>query len=567
MRLTLLCLSTPLREQHFLTRPSHQVKLQTCRYLKRGPQIRMQRRRRLARNFLACMVSFEPEEDPQRLGWTHQAETMRSRLISRTTGIFSVALVTSKAWAHAFTQPYTLPVPFWMYAWGSAAALLLSFVIVGLVIKVPGVAKIQLKRRFNEPSWRVPSWITRFLKVTALACLALCILTGFFGRQRPLDNISMTLFWIVFILLIPYLCAVFGNFYAIIDPWKSIVELTEKLRNTKFTGILPAHRRPNYAVALIFYVGFIWLELFGELTPKGLALGLIAYTVCNIAGAWIYGSNAWFRYGEFFSVFFQIISQLSPVVWERIAPGPHQRSETIIRLKSLRGGESDEHDRGLGFVLFVLFMLSSTAFDGLHSTLPWMKMYWNGLYPALTSAVPGTSLEKLALGTAVFKAWQWTALVLSPFVYYLIFRIFCQLMKFAGGSNRPGLNLSIQFATTLVPIALAYHATHYYTLLLAQIGQLMRLASDPFAFGWDLFGTAKLRIAPWMVDVEFIWHSQVILILIGHIASVYLAHAQALRVFPTHRQAIYSQIPMLVLMVLFTAMGLWIMSLPLAPGV
>jgi hypothetical protein len=54
--------------------------------------------------------------------------------------------------------------------------------------------------------------------------------------------------------------------------------------------------------------------------------------------------------------------------------------------------------------------------------------------------------------------------------------------------------------------------------------------------------------------------------LFGHIISVYVAHLEALRLFPTNRKAALSQIPILFLMVLFTTVGLWILSLPIATG-
>jgi hypothetical protein len=41
-----------------------------------------------------------------------------------------------------------------------------------------------------------------------------------------------------------------------------------------------------------------------------------------------------------------------------------------------------------------------------------------------------------------------------------------------------------------------------------------------------------------------------------HIVSVYLAHVEALRVFPDTRRAVLSQLPMLLLMVIFTTLGL-----------
>jgi hypothetical protein len=49
--------------------------------------------------------------------------------------------------------------------------------------------------------------------------------------------------------------------------------------------------------------------------------------------------------------------------------------------------------------------------------------------------------------------------------------------------------------------------------------------------------------------------------------SVYLAHIEALKVFPSRGRAILSQVPLLALMVLLTTLGLWILSLPIDAGV
>lgn len=65
---------------------------------------------------------------------------------------------------------------------------------------------------------------------------------------------------------------------------------------------------------------------------------------------------------------------------------------------------------------------------------------------------------------------------------------------------------------------------------------------------------------------RFVWHIQVGLILFGHVVSVYLGHEQALRIFPEGRKALWSQFPMLVLMIALTSVGLWILSLPIGAG-
>jgi len=77
------------------------------------------------------------------------------------------------------------------------------------------------------------------------------------------------------------------------------------------------------------------------------------------------------------------------------------------------------------------------------------------------------------------------------------------------------------------------------------------------------FGTAGWLATPISPDASVVWHTQVWLILFGHIVSVYLAHLEALPMVPTRRQATLSQLPMLLLMVGFTTIGLWILSQPL----
>ena len=60
-----------------------------------------------------------------------------------------------------------------------------------------------------------------------------------------------------------------------------------------------------------------------------------------------------------------------------------------------------------------------------------------------------------------------------------------------------------------------------------------------------------------------VWHSQVGLILFGHIVSVWIAHLVALRILPSRGSATLSQVPMLILMIGFTVAGLWILAQPL----
>jgi hypothetical protein len=62
------------------------------------------------------------------------------------------------------------------------------------------------------------------------------------------------------------------------------------------------------------------------------------------------------------------------------------------------------------------------------------------------------------------------------------------------------------------------------------------------------------------VDAAFVWYSQVVLIVTGHVIAVYLAHLISRRFFGDPKRALWSQFPMLALMILYTISSLWILS-------
>lgn len=464
-----------------------------------------------------------------------------------------LALLPGEAAAHFFMQPYNLPVPFTMYAFGASAALAVSFVAAGTFFKVPALARVARTDAGAAPAETAPG--VCLMPVVSVFLLALCIVAGLFGSPDPFRNISMTLFWIGFGLALPYAVAVFGDFYAGLNPWHALARWLRIGEGAQPSIVLG---RWTHVPALLGYMAFIWLELFGQLRPFGLAVALLVYTGINLVGAALLGRAAWFREGEFFGVMLRLLGALSP--WARDATVD---LAAPARWRTPFSGLRELPVRDLGAVLFILFMLSSTAFDGLHATAPWSLLFWKQVYPHVAAWVPTSAATKYAVASQLYYRWQWMVLLLSPLIYLGVYALFVATARRLAGTQLPLRTLLLRFAMSLVPIAFVYHVTHYYTLLLAQGGQLAKLVSDPLGLGWNLFGTARLTIAPWMVDVNTIWHTQVALILLGHIVSVCVAHQEALRLYGTPRQALRSQWPMLMLMMVFTTFGLWILSLPI----
>jgi len=454
--------------------------------------------------------------------------------------------------AHGFGRLYNLPVPFWLYGWGAASALLLSFLLAGLFAASPTGTTHTASRDISHLGWvRVLRHALPALKALSVALLLLCITTALTGNRDPYRNFSMTFFWVVFLLGCTYLTALLGNFYAALNPWRVMTAALGRFAGGRFQ--YPAAWGDWPALGL--YLGFIWFELFGTGRPLPLGQMLLAYTALNFAGVWLIGRRAWFAHCEFFSVFLRLVGLLSPLDY-RPATG-------TLHWHAPLSGLVQQRPETISAVVFALAMLSTTAFDGLRATQWWVSLFWSdpsGLVTALAGAHP---VHAYAALRPWYIGWETFWLLISPGLYLAAYLACLALAKALTGSQHSLRALAQDFGYSLLPIALVYHATHYATLLLTQGLKIISLASDPFGWGWDLLGTATLLRAPILPGMGSVWHTQVGLILLGHILGVVIAHRIALRVFPTRRTALLSQLPMLVFMMGLTVAGLWIIAQPL----
>jgi hypothetical protein len=117
-----------------------------------------------------------------------------------------------------------------------------------------------------------------------------------------------------------------------------------------------------------------------------------------------------------------------------------------------------------------------------------------------------------------------------------------------------------RFVHSLVPIAVAYVIAHYFSLLAYNGQALYTLVSDPLGDGSDWLGTAGRAIDYGVVSATAIWYVQVAALVCGHVAALVLAHDRALAVAGTARGATRSQVVMLLVMIAFTSLGLWLLS-------
>ena len=493
---------------------------------------------------------------------------MTSTWFARLGGFWLFWVCPSAALAHSFGQVYNLPVPFWLYAWGATGALLASFVMVAVALTSARAtqAPAYLAWAPAGPRTRALLRLTqRSAQAIALGLMLLCIATGLWGVNSPYGNFNLTAFWIVFVLGLTYVVALTGNLYARVNPWRSLTDL-----GVAAITVLRADRTPSpwlrypawlgHWPAVAQYMAFIWIELNARHTPQALAEVLLVYTALTLGGCLLFGRQAWFRQADVFAVFFRQVARLAPLQPDPDRPGGLRLYWPMLAVAQ-RPAES------LSVLVFILFMLSSTAFDGLSDTLAWRRWLWADLYNAGLKHWVGTNpLAAFPQMQQIDRVWRSVWLLASPWLYLAVYLAIIALTRRLTRSAHNTRTLALAFAPTLLPIALAYHFTHYYTLLQTQGVKILPLMSDPFGHGWDLFGTADWLQRTIIPNPGTVWHVQVVLIVLGHVISVYLAHRVALLYFPSRRQAAISQLPMLLLMIALTIGGLWILSQPLASG-
>ncbi len=465
-------------------------------------------------------------------------------------GIGIAALFPGVASAHGFGRLYNLPVPLSLYATGAAAVLLLSFVLIGLLALRSRACSdpVSQGRPIALPQ-AVMRYGARVLQLLGVTALLLSIATAFWGTRDPSRNFSMVGFWIIFVLGVTYACALVGNVYALMNPWRG---LANGLRLTQ--SRLPYPRALGQWPAVVLYLGFVWYELFAAGRPFSLGVMLTAYTLLTLAGCVLFGARVWLAHGEFFGVFLGYLGRLAPLT------GAQGR----LMMRAPLSGTWSSAAVSPGAVVFILAMIWATAFDGLRATQIWVALFWRDPYGVVTNLIGTRPMLDIAAALPWYRAWETAWLLLGPFLLLGLYRA-CLYWgdRLAGHSEQTPQKRAAYYVASLLPIALVYHLAHYATLLLSDGLKILSVVSDPFGLGWNLFGTAGHFRAPVLIDVAIIWHLQVALIVTGHVASAYCAHRIASNTYATRGQALRSQLPLLILMIAMTICGLWILSQPL----
>jgi hypothetical protein len=296
--------------------------------------------------------------------------------------------------------------------------------------------------------------------------------------------------------------------------------------------------------ACLLLLAFSWVELIypSPSVPRHIAWFATAYTLLTWAGMALFGSETWLRRGEVFTLVFGTFA--------RFAPAEICRRDRVCALRPFGAGLLDGGPASSSMTAFVLLLLSTVLYDGLLSTPEWVAA--ENAAVALLGGAESAAIAVRTIGLVGF--WLF---FLGAFIGV------AAVMSRATGGGRSPRAMAQDLVLTLVPIAIGYHLAHYLSLLLIQGQYVIPLISDPFGFGWNLFGTAGYRVDIGVVGARFAWYIAVTAVLLGHIAAVTLAHVKAVRVLPARGSALRAEVPLTALMVAYTFLSLSILAEPI----
>lgn len=459
------------------------------------------------------------------------------------------ALLPAEAFAHASDRGHVLLLPTGHYLVGGALAVAASFLVL-LAVRPQTLERLAAARlHFGH----APEALRLPLSLLSFAAMATLVAAGVLGSRDPLSNPLPLTIWTLVWVGLTLLQGLFGNLWAWINPWYGPWRIVSSLAGRSHADPPPL-KLPAWVgmwPAVLLLLAFVWFELIYPAPddPERLAWAVGVYWLASFAMAIVFGYDTWSARGEFLSVFFGMVARFGVV--ERTLRGSGRND-----LDLCPPGAKLAHTPALPFsgVLFLLFSLTSVSFDGLSKTFFYFSL--NGLnpleYPGRTAVIGINSLGLLAscaVLAGVFLACVWLGGRLAPGRH--------DFYSSAGA-----------YVWSIVPIALAYHFSHYLTALLVNGQYAIVSLSDPFSLGWNLFGTAHMPVmaaiaagsdAAWLV-----WNAQAAVIVGGHVLAVLAAHMLAFRLHDTPRAAALSQLPLTVLMIAYTVFGLWLLSTPTA---
>ena len=403
---------------------------------------------------------------------------------------------------HGIGSVGDLPIPFETVLNVSAWVIILTFVFLKISWKKSVLVQKEVIVEQRQP------WLG---KIFGVFILSLLILPGLIGNEEAKTSITPLIIWVFLWIGVPVLGLVFGDIYSKFNPL-SIIPSSEKKPSTVW-----------FAAAL--FLGLTWFELVWRKpgNPTHIGIVFILLMLITTSTRIIFGkaSIEVDPLHLLHHLYAKLRFTLSKPIYKNML-------ENIANLSNFKGME-----------YFILLMIGTVTYDGLRGTTFWYNLFGSSTLDITFSTFAFFGINIVIIGSYRFACWF--ALKVS-------------------GEKQDLNNISLLFGHTMLPIAFAYHVTHYLSLLLYESQTILYRLNDPYGIGWNLFGINDVSINYFLTPVA-LWGIQVFVTLAGHMLSVVLAHDLAIKLFG-HQQSDKTQYIFLLITVGLTLQALFVLSVP-----
>ena len=409
-------------------------------------------------------------------------------------------LINSASLNHGVVNVGDLPIPFDIVLNSSALVVLITFVYL----------KVSWKESIITPRQEVFNDKQNFIgKLFGIIILFLLVAPGIFGDESSKTSVAPLILWVFLWIGVPVLGLLFGDIYSKFNPLNLFSLKSDKPESVYF--------------ACILFIGLTWFELVWRRpgNPLNIAVVLITLFVCvNLL--------RYFLKKSLIEVDPLLLLHYLYSKLKLFNSRPYFRSllDNIGNLAKLKGIE-----------YFVLLMIGTVTYDGLRETTFWYNQF-------------GSRTDDMGFSTMMFLIMN-----LGTILFY---RFACFFAIKVGGSDLKLNHVSNLFGHTMLPIAFAYHVTHYLTLLLFESQTFFYRFNDPIGIGMNVLNVEEPTI-DYFIEPLVIWGIQVAVTLLGHMLSVVLAHDLAVKLFG-HQQSDKTQYIFLFITVALTLQALFVLS-------
>jgi hypothetical protein len=346
-------------------------------------------------------------------------------------------------------------------------------------------------------------------KVFGFIIIVLLTVPGLINNEPAKTSITPLVLWIFLWIAVPVLGLIFGDLYAKFNPLALIVNREGVSHNVYFASFL--------------FLCLTWFELVWNKPGNPRHIGIVFLVLLIVVSVIQRFYNKTIIEVDPLLLLHHLYSKMKIT---NSKPVFRTLLNNISNLAQLKGME-----------YFILLMIGTVTYDGLRETTFWFELF-------------GSQTYETSFSTVAFLLMYLLIIVFYRFACYFAIRV--------SGEDLNLNEISLKFGHTMLPIAFAYHVTHYLSLLLFEFQTVVYRLNDPFGFGWNLFNVQEPEVNYFLEPIA-LWTIMVIVTLAGHMLSVVLAHDLSVKLFG-HQKSDKTQYVFLFITVALTLQALFVLS-------